>query len=168
MHSILLRQMKKLKLYRDTPPDHAAWQLFLDRVDAAYTAADEERYTLERSLKVSSEEMQTLYQQLKTSSEARIRAIADALPDLLFLIDEDGLYLEVFAAASIDKLYKAPEDQKGKRLTDVLPPDQAEKFKQVMHSSLDEGEVQVADNTLDVPCLLYTSPSPRDKNPKLG
>jgi diguanylate cyclase (GGDEF)-like protein/PAS domain S-box-containing protein len=151
MHSILLRQMKKLKLYRDTPPDHAAWQLFLDRVDAAYTAADEERYTLERSLKVSSEEMQTLYQQLKTSSEARIRAIADALPDLLFLIDEDGLYLEVFAAASIDKLYKAPEDLKGKRLTDVLPPDLSEKFMQVMHSSLDEGEVQVADYTLDVP-----------------
>jgi len=151
MHSVLLRQLKKLQLYRDSPPDHAAWQLFLDRIDAAYEEADQERYTLERSLKVSSEEMQHLYEQLKTSSEARILAIAEALPDLLFLLDENGIYLEVFAANSQELLYKDINELKGKRLSEVLPPDVAKNFMDVIKAALDEGRVQVIEYSLDVP-----------------
>lgn len=151
MHNVLLRQLKKLQLYRDTPPDYAAWQLFLDRIEATYQEADEERYTLERSLRVSSEEMQQLYQQLKTSSEARIRAIAYALPDLLFLLDEEGTYLEIFAGAANDRLYRDAADLKGTNIADALPADIAELCMDAMHASLDEGKVQVIEYSLDVP-----------------
>lgn len=151
MHSVLLRQLKKLQLFRDTPPDHAAWQLFLDRIDAAYNEADQERYTLERSLKVSSEEMQELYEQLKSSSEARILAIAEALPDLLFLLDENGQYLEVFAGNSQELLYKDPAELKGKRLSEVLPPDVANIFMDVIKAALDKGKVQIIEYSLEVP-----------------
>ena len=150
MHSVLLRQLKRLQLFRDTPPDKAAWQLFLDRIDATYEENDQERYTLERSLRVSSEEMQELYQQLKSSSEARIRAIAEALPDLLFLFDEEGKYLEIFAGSTPELLVKELSTLKGKHISDVLPDDIVEVIMEAIRQALETGKVQVIEYTLDV------------------
>lgn len=150
MHSVLLRQLKRLQLFRDTPPDQAAWQLFLDRIDATYEENDQERYTLERSLRISSEEMQELYHQLKSSSEARIRAIAEALPDLLFLIDEDGKYLEIFASSKPELLVKEVSTLKGKRISDVLPDEIAKGTMDAIRQALETDSVQVFECTLDV------------------
>jgi PAS domain S-box-containing protein len=75
VHALLARQLRRAGLAGDAVPDLAAWQAFLARVDKAYSDADLDRYTMERSLEVSSAEMRTLYTELATI----VRSLSDAL-----------------------------------------------------------------------------------------
>jgi PAS domain S-box-containing protein len=75
VHALLIRQLGKLGIDAQAPPDPAAWRAFLERVDKSYAAADLDRYTLERSLELSSNEMRTLFTELETI----VRSIGDAL-----------------------------------------------------------------------------------------
>ena len=66
LHNLLLRQLKRLGVdAAGSPPSSQQWQQILDRVDRAYTEADQERYLLERSQEISSREMQGLYTNLE-------------------------------------------------------------------------------------------------------
>lgn len=65
-HHLLLRQLKRLGIEVGKRPANAQqWLLFLDRVNRAYTEADQERYLMERSQDISSREMQELYGQIE-------------------------------------------------------------------------------------------------------
>ena len=57
---------------------------------------------------------------LRTSEEQN-RALLNAIPDLMFLLDHDGRFLS-FHSVVIAKLYVAPDQFLGKRVTEVLPP----------------------------------------------
>ena len=58
------------------------------------------------------------------ASEERSRAILNAIPDLMFLLDRDGTYLD-YHASNAAALLKPPTEFIGKKYTDVLPPDLA-------------------------------------------
>ena len=62
------------------------------------------------------------------AEEARHRALLDALPDLVFRLDEEGTYLD-FHARRLEDLAVPPEEFLGRRIRDVLPAtaDQAER-----------------------------------------
>ncbi|AWI79623.1 histidine kinase [Parazoarcus communis] len=70
-------------------------------------------------------------------SEARLRAIAHAMPDLVLVLDEDGRYVEVISqnerllVADINGLI-------GKRMHDVLPAQDADRFLELIRRTLDE------------------------------
>ena len=64
MHRVLGRQLRKLGLEADQPPDPAAWEGFLALVDAVYANADQDRYLIERAMEVSSAEMEELHGRL--------------------------------------------------------------------------------------------------------
>lgn len=68
-HALLKRQLKKLSLDPETPPDLKTWQAFLTRVNDAYQEEEKGRYLLERSLKISSEEMRELNEILQRSAK---------------------------------------------------------------------------------------------------
>ncbi len=51
-------------------PDGDLWPAVLERVSRTYIEADQDRYTLERSLTISSDEMQHLYQRLAAEKAA--------------------------------------------------------------------------------------------------
>ena len=100
MHRLLLRQLRRQQLSTDDPPNKAQWQQFLQHIDRSYREADQDRYTLERSLQISSEEMQSLFETLKRSSatrlsreRARLRSLIDSLPDLIVFKDTNGVCL---------------------------------------------------------------------------
>lgn len=102
MHRLLLRQLRHADLGYGHPPeiDLQQWQKFLQHIDRSYREADQDRYTLERSLKISSEEMQSLFETLKRSSatrlsreRARLRSLIDSIPDLIVFRDADGVCL---------------------------------------------------------------------------
>ena len=61
------------------------------------------------------------------ASEERNRAILNAIPDLMFLVDREGTYLD-FHAPDESLLFAAPKDFLGKKQSEVLPPDLAAKF----------------------------------------
>ena len=68
-------------------------------------------------------------------SEARLRAIAQAMPDLLLVIDEDGRYLEVIANEAA-RLQGIDEKIVGKTLDQVLPAQQAQRFLTLIQQTL--------------------------------
>jgi PAS domain S-box-containing protein len=61
------------------------------------------------------------------ASEERNRAILNALPDLMFLLDREGTYLD-YHARNHEFLIKPPSEFLGRKQSDVLPPDLAAAF----------------------------------------
>lgn len=85
------------------------------------------------------------------ASEERNRAILNAIPDLMFLVDRNGMYLD-YHARHQESLIMRPGDFLGKNQSEVLPPELAEKFSR--------GFAQVLQS--DDPVLLeYTFPLPQ-------
>ena len=149
MHRILTRQLKKLKLSDALPPDLDDWHRILSQIDASYEAYDRDSYILERSLTISSNEMQALYKRQKSSYEARLHAILNALPDLLFLLDEDGRYIEV-TSGNEQRLYEDKDQLLGKTLHDVLPQEDADFFYDIISQALETNELLVVNYDMDV------------------
>ena len=140
MHRLLLRQLRRegLSPHSHPPEDSEQWRRFLVHVDRAYREHDQDRYTLERSLKISSEEMQTLFEALKKSSEtqlgrerARLRSLIDSIPDLIVFRDVDGVCLgcnkafEAFAGRSEEQLIgtRDPHLIPSRPVPDPIPDD---------------------------------------------
>ncbi|MBC3763354.1 EAL domain-containing protein [Quadrisphaera sp. RL12-1S] len=76
MHRTLERQLRRLGVDPAAAPAGDGWTELLAVVSRTYTEADEERYTLERSLEVSTREMRGLHDALSQ------RALQDALTGL--------------------------------------------------------------------------------------
>ena len=89
-HSTLNRQLKKLGIRLDEPPSKEKWGEFLELIVKAYKQADQDRYTLERSLDLSSVEMNDLYEKLKVSSESKLAHEKDRLSTVVSCL-KDGL-----------------------------------------------------------------------------
>jgi diguanylate cyclase (GGDEF)-like protein len=65
LHHTLERALRRLGLSPVVPPDLTGWRKLLDWANAAYQEAEEARYTMERSIEISSEEMRELHQVLR-------------------------------------------------------------------------------------------------------
>jgi len=99
LHALLLRQLKRSGLDAETIPVGSPLAELLERVSRSYAEADQDRYTLERSLAVSSEEMRTLYDELKRSSESRLaeseqryRSVVETVQEVIFRTDAKGCW----------------------------------------------------------------------------
>jgi len=68
-------------------------------------------------------------------SEARLRAMVNAMPDLLFVLDQDGRYLEILSTES-HLLYEHSSQLIGKLMHEVLPQADADRFLGVIHLTL--------------------------------
>jgi diguanylate cyclase (GGDEF)-like protein len=64
LHRILARQLRRLNLAPASSPSPAAWCKLLETLSTTYHEAEDERYTLERSIEVSSREMRGLHEVL--------------------------------------------------------------------------------------------------------
>jgi diguanylate cyclase (GGDEF)-like protein len=69
LHRLVVRHVRKLGLHTDTSPDVHQWQEFLQRVSAAYSEADQQRYLIERSTRIAAEEMQQLHAEMRRRAE---------------------------------------------------------------------------------------------------
>ena len=98
LHPVLQRQLRRLGIAGDgLPPDVDVWRELLQRVSRCYQDADQERYTLERSLQVSGQEMQRIHDDLRnsTASQAereaqKLRAVVTAIGEGLVVLDGEG------------------------------------------------------------------------------
>ncbi len=68
--SLLDRQLRRLGLDADIPPDAERWRAFLERVRRTYTEAEQDRYTLERAFDLTSKELMELNAGLRREREA--------------------------------------------------------------------------------------------------
>jgi signal transduction histidine kinase len=142
MHRLLKRQLRKRGLTPDASPDSASWQALLELISTSYEESDQDRYTLERSLALSSEEMQALYQKQKDSYEARQSAILDALPDQLYLVDDKGEVLEVLAGIDARNRPRQEPITAGTCFFDFFP-DYAHVFRSHLEQAINNNEIRI-------------------------
>lgn len=83
-------------------------------------------------------------------SEARFRAFVEAMPDVAFVLDEDGRYVDV-VASDADLLYRTAGELKGRLLHDVFPPDAADVYLGIIRRTLETGTSQDYDYELPLP-----------------
>jgi PAS domain S-box-containing protein len=81
------------------------------------------------------------------ASEHRNRAIVDAIPDLLFRVTRDGIFID-YKAQNPDDLFAPPESFIGKPIREVLPPDTAVKSYEAIQKAFKENKLQTFEYSL--------------------
>ena len=92
---------------------------------------------------------QPLSDQRLHAREKRSRALLDTLPDLLFVLSRDGVYLDCHAA-NPDLLPMPPEHLLGKTVRDVMPRRIAEWLEASLARVLQTGQVEILEYPLTV------------------
>ena len=82
-------------------------------------------------------------------SENRVRAIVNALPDLLFVIDQDGRYVEI-VTENPRLLFREARDMLGRTFAEVLPTPAAELLLATVRKTVETGANQTVEYALDV------------------
>lgn len=84
-------------------------------------------------------------QLIKTTSE--LQAIFDAIPDLFFRFNANGVYLDYKASSEID-LYIHPKQFLSQRIEDILPADVAAQTKKAIHQTIEAGKLVLYEYSL--------------------
>jgi len=143
MHKLLERQLKKFNLNNlDNAISTNISEDLLSLISQTYEELDEYNYTLERSLTISAQEMNEIYKQKKNSFTSHIQAIIKAMPDIMFLNNEDGKFLEVFV--SNDEVLDVPKEFLLNRYYNEIFPTQLASY---FHTSITKA---IQDNKLNV------------------
>ncbi len=74
------------------------------------------------------------------ASESSNRALLKALPDLIFVVDPEGVYIDYHCPDTVD-LYVPPERFMGRKMEDVIPPETARTFRALFERAAATGEV---------------------------
>jgi two-component system NarL family sensor kinase len=82
-------------------------------------------------------------------TESRNRAMLDAFPDMMFLLDERGTYLD-WHANDRRYLYTSPEQFLGKTMKEVMPPEISELFTPVFEQVLATGKPASVEYSLKI------------------
>ncbi|MCF8365302.1 MAG: PAS domain S-box protein [Bacteroidales bacterium] len=82
------------------------------------------------------------------NSEARVRSLLSALPDILFVLDRDGYFLE-YHTDSHSRLILPPEAFLHKKIEDVLPAHLAQITIENIQKTFDTGEMQMYNYSLE-------------------
>jgi diguanylate cyclase (GGDEF)-like protein/PAS domain S-box-containing protein len=154
LHQALLHQLREMGLDRERLPSLADWHAVLETVSASYHAAEQDLAQIESAVRISAGEMDRLYASEHEQLEGRLAAIVGTLPDLLFLIDDEGRYLEAITGDE-QLLFLPPQDLKYRRMHDVMPEAQAERFLGVIRKAIQTAELQVVEYSL--PTMLGES-----------
>lgn len=126
---------------------------FLQEQQEELTASHEEMEASLEELLAIEEELREQHDRLLISegrlkiSEQRNRAIISALPDILFVLDKDGRFLDS-QAGNESELLMPREAFVGKLLDEVLPPEIAKVGHEKIRSALETGELQSFDYEL--------------------
>ena len=81
-------------------------------------------------------------------AQARIQALLDAFPDLIFRLDREGTYLEYKGRP--EDLAVPPEELIGAKTHDVLPPEVADHLVGGVRRAIDTGELVTGEYTLEL------------------
>ncbi len=82
-------------------------------------------------------------------SEERLRAIGRALPDIVFVLDEDGRHLEVLTAQE-DLLYASTDKIRNRLLHDIFPGHLADQFLALIHQTIQTQKTEIIEYELPI------------------
>ncbi len=150
MHRLLRRLLKKSGLTVDTLPDERGWHQFLKRLNETFVSNDEDRYLLERSLEISSLEMQELLEASQESFQRRLTALVNAIPDLIFYVDEEGLLLDLLSKGHEELLHRPKEKIVGRYLKEFLPSQYAKRFLEAIRQAIETDDLKVIEYAMRI------------------
>lgn len=93
------------------------------------------------------------------ADDALLAAVFAALPELVFVLDRDGTYVDVLGGRD-DARYHDGRALIGQRLHDVLPEDRADEFLERIRAALDSGQVVRHEYRLSVHDVDGVEPDP--------
>jgi PAS domain S-box-containing protein len=127
-------------------------------LEASAVCLGNRKVLLIEPLKFTHEEMQAIVQKAREKSldyqrlaraeealrksEAKSRALLNAIPDMMYRISKDGLYLEYKEDRKSGLLF-SPENLLGKSVREVLPAELAEEFTRNIERAMQTGETEV-------------------------
>lgn len=82
--------------------------------------------------------------------EAQKRAVLNAIPDLIYRVSVDGIYLECFSSSYVADLLPSDFDPISKHLSDVLPIDLANRKLHAIKQAIATGEIQSFEQQWDI------------------
>lgn len=89
-------------------------------------------------------------QALHQSLSERLRATIAAMPDICFILDSEGRYLEVFGGHDPQIYHTSHQALLGRTLHEVMPRDKADLFLARIHETLRTGQLQSIEYALSV------------------
>ncbi|OQA15587.1 MAG: Blue-light-activated protein [bacterium ADurb.Bin363] len=119
------------------------------------------RYFLERSRPVYGEDGKPLYidgvifditetkkaEEALKESESRNRALLKAIPDFMFILDKNGVFVD-YNTNDPSLLYVPPEEFMGKHISDVMPEEIVKSYITCYKKALETGETQYLEYSL--------------------
>jgi PAS domain S-box-containing protein len=87
-------------------------------------------------------------------SEAELRALFSSMNDVVLVVDKETRYLRI-APTNPSRLYRPAEELLGQKMTDVLPPETHELFRESVRKALETGEIVSIDYPLDISGNVY-------------
>lgn len=81
------------------------------------------------------------------SSEGKIKALLEAIPDIMFVQDREGVYLDWYAN-NPEKLAMPPEKFMGANMRKILPPYVYQKIKASHIKAIESGKMQIAEYSI--------------------
>jgi diguanylate cyclase (GGDEF)-like protein/PAS domain S-box-containing protein len=81
--------------------------------------------------------------------EAKQHALLDAIPDMMFILNEEGVFLD-YHASNEDFLYVPPESFLGKNIREVLPAPMVEAYLSKLAGAVQGGKSQLFEYALNV------------------
>lgn len=87
---------------------------------------------------------------LRLKSQERYRAFLRATPDMLFLMDADGRYIDIYVRDPRELFIPYPA-ARGNRNEDFIPADAARREREAIRTTLESGRLQTYEYSLDWP-----------------
>ena len=150
LHKLLKNQLERLNINNSKKyisPN--ALKELLNLVSQTYRELEEQIYTLECSLNSSSKEMNKMYKEREKSLNSHINAIIKAMPDIMFLNNEDGEFLEVFVSDD-SYLYRSKEEIIGKLYQDIFPKKLASFFVKSIKKAIRDKSLNIIEYDLKI------------------
>lgn len=119
----------------------------MESVDSALRASRERCRELEEEVRRLREALARSQREAR-ESEARQRALASSLPDLILRLSRDGTYLDAQGGPGL--LYAPPEAFLGRNTREVMPPDLAHTTMLMIDQALATGEMQFLEYDLEI------------------
>jgi len=150
MERELQRLLEKEGIDPGKAPEKREWQQLLQRVGEVLEEERRRYQELERSVETSSLEIIQMLENSRLQYEERLKALLETVPDFILLLDEEGRCLELYTGRDTSPV---PGLERGKllgrRLSDILPPEQAEEIMRAHRRARGENRVVTGEVKLD-------------------
>ena len=91
----------------------------------------------------------TISQEQLQERESKLRAFINAMPNLSFVYDEEGRYLEILTNET-ELLLTNADELKGRLLKEVMPTEEADLMMNAIHSAIETAKTQIIEYKLPV------------------